>query len=85
MNDSYLEYVAVPDGTAEEMIKFYVDTVNKATNESRSGISKRYGEVMEVCLSSDFKVQFKDKYFIVLEWRTTKFQTKEEFFGTEQD
>lgn len=81
MYDILLEYVEIPDSSPEEMARFYVDTVNKAYQEVRSGISKRYGEMMEVSLYSDWKIEFKGKYFVVLEWKTTRYPTKEEFFG----
>ena len=81
MNDAYVEVVEIPDGTPQEMAKFLKDTLNKAYGEQRSGYSKRYGEIMEEIVNADWTVELKGTRFLFMEWRKTKFQSKEEFFG----
>lgn len=81
MHDTYYEHVQIPDGTPQEMVQFYVNTVNAARAEERKGLSKRYHEFMDVMLTGDWKVDFKGTCFVMLEWKTVKFLTKELFFG----
>lgn len=85
MHDTYLECVLMPDGTPEEMAAFFVSTVNAACDEERTGISRRYKMPMDVALGDGWFRPIKDKYFVFLEWRTTKFTTYGEFFGEEMD
>lgn len=85
MNDTYVEYTEVPDGTSQEMVAFYMNHINKAYAEVRSGISKRYQELMEVTCTGDYKLEFKGQVFVCTEWRTVKFATKEEFFKEESE
>lgn len=81
--DTWIEYVEIPPGTAQEMMSFYAKTVNDAHAASRTGMSKRYKELMDVVLTSDWRMEFKEVSFVVLQWAVAKFLTKEQFFDEE--
>lgn len=78
--DTYVEYREIPEGTPEERMKFYIDSVNEAFQENRSGISRVYDEIMEVTLTDFFKVDMDGKVFVCFQWSTVKRVSKEEFF-----
>lgn len=82
MNDSYVEFKEIPDGTPEEMAQFYANTINAGYTENRTAISKRYNELMPVQLQiqTDWKIEFKGKTFIFMQWGTVKYTPKEDYF-----
>ena len=62
-------------------MKFYINTVNAAYAENRTGISARYDEIMEVSLAEYFQADMDGEKYVCLQWHTCKYPTKEEFLG----
>lgn len=79
-SDQYVEVIEIPDGDPREMAFFVRDTLNNAYAEERTTISKEYGELMPVCVLTDWKVEFKGAHFLIIHWSTYKKTSKEDFF-----
>lgn len=80
MNDDYIEYKELADGTPEQMAREYCDILNAALAENRTGISKRYAELMSVVMQSDWIAEFKGRHYVYMRWSTTRSIPKEQFF-----
>lgn len=70
--DVYLEQVLIPKGTAEEMAQFFVDTVNKAYTEDRTGFSRMKDGIRAVQLQDGWKLEIGGRHFVILQWNCMK-------------
>lgn len=83
LTDNYIEYKEV-FGSPQDIMAKYAEMVNAAFRENRMGMSKRWGEVMELEPRAYWLEEIGSASFVCICWQTTRYRSKEDFFADEQ-